>query len=111
MKREVAFHPRVGNFRGECPIRETGRHSHCTQDKDSILRLHGANTCGLRVRRWKSHVYPVYAQRTSGYFFWVFMTHPEACTERVAQSSSNNEIGGDKCYGKHTENENPLKIL
>lgn len=39
------------------------------------------------------------------------MTHPEACTERVAQSSSNNEIGGDKCYGKHTENENPFKIL
>lgn len=39
MKREVAFHPRVGNFRGECPIRETGRHSHCTQDEDGILRL------------------------------------------------------------------------
>ncbi len=25
--------------------------------------------------------------------------------------SSNNKIGGDKCYGKHTENENPFKIL
>lgn len=38
MKWEVAFHLRMGNFHGECPIQETGRHSHCTQVGDGILQ-------------------------------------------------------------------------
>lgn len=37
MKWEVAFHLRMGNFHGECPIQETGRHSHCTQENDKCF--------------------------------------------------------------------------
>lgn len=52
MKWEVAFHLRMGNFHGECPIQETGRHSHCTQVGDGILqgssgRLWSAGACIL----------------------------------------------------------------
>ena len=49
MKWEVAFHLRMGNFHGECPIQETGRHSHCTQVSENILQAAAADTCGLLV--------------------------------------------------------------